>query len=443
MALRACLPKNLESFDGWSSKAIGKAVDHIKKTIPRWTTSLEQADLWIYRTVRALGWCVSHWDDYVSNVSEEKVGLHILAFEAFTECQDDNLPLPSIFDGLTVEAERPVVIPPRPAIGTVVFITGPIGSGKSTIAKQICNLLSDGIMVERDLFPLGKEGSNLFRKHLNQIFSSGKKLIIVSMQVVPWMALSLAKSYGYQKFLIYPSDGQGNLHDECLERVISRKDHATIKDDKSPEEISGIINSWWENSYALPEISDLIEKDSFDRVLKASFLGKSFSEDVLNFVSQNFSAPMMISPDTSRVDYFHLPCPKTKDFKSKVLSRRPQNGNVKLHGVTLLHRTLFAEFPHLFSTLLHPQEIIVTIDKIIVTTKGGVAKIGLKSKSGQPLNHLVSSGIPHITLWVMEGIEPVEMGPESLRTAEQEDVVEHRVQNLSFTSTVEIVWRRV
>jgi hypothetical protein len=43
----------------------------------------------------------------------------------------------------------------------------------------------------------------------------------------------------------------------------------------------------------------------------------------------------------------------------------------------------------------------------------------------------------------MEGIEPVEMGPESLRTAEQEDVVEHRVQNLSFTSTVEIVWRRV
>lgn len=445
MALRAALAFALRQFKGFTPDAVGEMVKIITETVPRWTTCQKEADIWIHRTLMSLDWSMTHWDAYQEDQTEERVGIHIQAFEAISvkEKEVDKTPLPSRFDGLVVKEVLPQTLPARQAPGTVVFVPSPPGSGKTTAAERLADELG-GFIAERDSYRSGKEGTAAFKAHLDELFASGVELIIVSMTVVYPYALTLAKVYGYQTVLFHPSETMEEMAPVCQERVQSRKGHPNT-DGLSMVKIENLVKGWWTEKYARPAMLRLIESGAFHHVFQMPFLVPSIADDILKALKPLLATPVMVSPDPRQVDYFHLSASKVIKALRALIGRRQMmksRGQVAIHGVTLLHSSLFAQQADLYLLLLTRPEVVIHILEIVVTPKGGVAKVRLETPDGETLDHLVASGMPHITLWVSKGIKPVEMGAESLRTAEEEDVSVYQVEDMSFTTRVELVFRR-
>ena len=433
-----------------------KMMKIITDTVPRWTTNSQDTAIWIHRVFVALNWCFEHWDEYHADKSEEKVAIHILAFEAFADAEMDGAPLSPIINEQEVASEKSPRFPERPPPGTMVFIVAPPGSGKSYLARflhlailflKIMFSMFPGISIthrERDHHPKGGKGTKEFCAQLDKDCAQGVKLIIISMTNVYPHALKLAQSYGYQTVLVHPAESQEELVPVCYERVMTRKNHPTLK--PSTSGIKEIIDGWWTEAYAQKAMLGHIDDEDIHRVLKMSFLSPSFPKDTLKALTPLLQTPKAVSPKPTGIGYFHLPLDPEMMKRLKALigrQRLMQKGQTyAIHGVTLLHPTLFDKYPELYDLLLTQPEVVVHIEKIVVTPKGGVAKVRLEGPTGESLDHLVASGRPHITLWVSKGVEPVKMGPESQRTAEEEDVVEHEMEKLSFTAKAAIVWKR-
>ena len=443
MALRAALASALRQFKGFTPEAVEVMSQIISETVPRWTTCPEATEIWIHRTLMALDWVLTHWEDYQADQSEERVGIHIQAFEAITAKEEevDKMPLPSRFDGLVVKDVMPQTLPARQAPGTVVFVTGPIGSGKTTAAKRLVAELG-GVVAERDSFPLGKPGTAAFKGQLDGLFAANVGVIVVSMTVVYPYALALAKAYGYRTVLVYPAETQDDLAPVCQTRVLARTGHPNT-DGLPVQKVGEVVNDWWDKSFARKAMVGLIESGTFHHVCQMPFLDPTFADGLSKALKALLATPTVVSPDPLQVDYIHLPASKvTKDLRALIGRRQMMShGRVAIHGVTLLHSTQVAQRPDLYLQLLTRPEVVIHIPEIVVTPKGGVAKVRLGTPTGEPLDHLVASGMPHITLWVSEGIKPVEMGAESLRTAVEEDVSVYQV-DMSFTTHVELVFRR-
>lgn len=440
MALRAALSYAWRKHGEFTQEAIQEMVDIITKTVPRWTTCQDAVDVWIHRTLVALDWSLTHWDAYQTDQSETRVGIHIQAFEAITAKEEvDRIQTPSRFDFLVREMKKVGHIPKRKTPMNVIFVVGPSGSGKTTAARKLVSELG-GVSVERDSFPLGKQGTAAFRAHLRDLFATEVQLIIVSMTVVYPYALALAKAYGVRTVLVSPTETQEELAPVCQERVLARTGHPNT-DGLSNLEVQVLVNDWWIKDYARPAMVRLLESGAFNSVFKESYLGPSFANKILEVLKGLLKKPVMVSPDPKQVDYFHLPVPKGP-FQA-FLKRRQIDYKINgMHGATLLHSSAFGENLELYLQLLTRPKVVIHIIEIVVTPKGGVAKVRLETPAGETLDHLVASGMPHITLWVSKGIKPVEMGEESLRTAIEEDVSVHQVEDMSFTTNTELVLRR-
>lgn len=130
----------------------------------------------------------------------------------------------------------------------VIIMVGKPGSGKSTYAKSLGNEYS---IVNQDI--LGNRNKCI--EYTKLLLNEDKSVIIDRTNInkkqrAYWV--KIAKEYNVTDISCIEFKIDSDI---CIERILSRKDHPTIKENTSIEKISEIVRRF-ENEYEAPSIDE-------------------------------------------------------------------------------------------------------------------------------------------------------------------------------------------
>src|SRR5271166_4080932 len=120
----------------------------------------------------------------------------------------------------------------------LTLLVGPPGSGKSTLAKEYC---SKGGVTYINQDSQGKEHLALFQAALER----GEDIVVDRMgfskeQRARYLLPAVGRGYSTHITVLHVP------YRECLERIRARKDHETIKDEKSARSALGFFFAKYE-----------------------------------------------------------------------------------------------------------------------------------------------------------------------------------------------------
>lgn len=333
----------------------------------------------------------------------------------------------------------------------VVVFTGRAGIGKTTLATALATKLGTRVL-EHDQFKSeefagGHKADTALIKAIDEALARGEQTVIVTVSGAYNHLTNAALKKGAAIVAINPQD---NMKDPQIIKFLEDVMMSRIGTDNHPLQWSlGIVQKvlkaqqkWSASVSANPQTSNV------------TFSGSVHYLKTVNGAVQRVSIEEQISEVLPQIEDFlkkaptvngkqlisaELHAPKIDGLLCKIPI--PDGMVPRMHGATLVYdRSKNSYHYHQASKELGTEVLIMPKNLYVFDVDGGTAggfDVDIYDKNGKEcLDHLVASGVPHVTVWGPDKWKPAEMKDLLKKAGEEQIVHVEGLSELRLSATV-------